>query len=133
MSLICIDDTPGARAARARRQSAERSRRYRRRLADEGAPVVRAVDAALAEALAFLCARDEVFLARDRERTLAATVSVTELLAVAGRALVRDGHERKAAIEAVARRVREREEHADPYAAVTYAPGPDYDRLRRAG
>lgn len=133
MSPIDPDlESPTARAARHKREAAERSRAYRRRQKAERAPDVRTVDAAVVEAIAFVLAKHCPLARAQRLGTplSAASIPVLEIMATATDILVHAGYNREKSRVAVADRTASRPEHRDPTHVPSLCPVNDPARVQ---
>ncbi|WP_417582883.1 hypothetical protein [Pelagibacterium sp.] len=107
------EETRSQRAARQRRNAAERARRYRERKKKEGSPEPRVVDAALSEAMSFWLAKTGA-LRRELDG-LDGGLSIVALMKTARVILEREGYAVQPSAQAVADRLVHRPEHEDPY------------------
>lgn len=125
-------ESPNARAARQKRKAADRSREYRARKKAERAPDVRAVDAALSEALAFVLAKHLPLARAQRLGTplSEASLPVLEALGTATDILVQAGYNREKSRTAVADRVASRPEHQSPTNVPSLRPVADPVRVQ---
>lgn len=115
---IAVPEPAVARAAKARRDTAARTRKWRRNRAAAGVPEARDVDRAISEAVSFNLQR--VVLS-----TLSGegpSVQVSDIFRVAVIALVRDGADREEAKRAVRARLEPRSEHEHPGYAPSLTP-----------
>jgi hypothetical protein len=108
-------ESPTARAARKRREAAERSRAYRERKRAERAPDVRTTDAAIVEALSFVLARHSPLAAAINAGTplSQASIPVLEILQVALEVLIHAGYNREKSRTMIADRTASRPEHRE--------------------
>ncbi len=106
------DETPSQRAARQRRQAADRARRYRERKKRAGSPEPRVVDAALSEAMSFWLAKTGA-LRRELDGQVGG-LSMIALIKTARIILEREGYAVEASAQALADRLVHRSEHQDP-------------------
>lgn len=106
------EENPSQRAARQRRQAADRARRYRERKKLAGSPEPRVVDAALSEAMSFRLAKTGA-LRRELDG-LDGDFSIVSLMRTARVILEREGYAVEASAQALADRLVHRPEHMDP-------------------
>jgi hypothetical protein len=101
-------ETRQQRAARERREAADRARDYRQRHKEKGIPLPRDCDSALAEAIAFRLQQSGVAPGE-------ATIAIDDIVITARRILVtRGGFDRVESTKALVRRIAPREEHTRP-------------------
>lgn len=115
---IAVPEPAVAKAAKTRRDTAARTRRWRRSRAAAGVPEARDVDRAISEAVSFSLQR-VVLSTLDGE---APSLAVADIFRVAVICLVRDGADREEAKRAVRSRLEPRTEHAHPGYAPSIAP-----------
>ncbi|HEY8356985.1 MAG TPA: hypothetical protein VIL30_05945 [Ramlibacter sp.] len=99
--------TPAARRAARKRASAERARRHREKIAQEGLPTARDIDLALSEALAFVSRRAVVVNGRP-------LIDLGDVISTAGLILKRGGKKKGGSLAAVRDRIAHRSDHERP-------------------
>lgn len=102
-----LSQNRASRNAERRRQAAERSRRYREKIAQEGLPTAREVDQALSEAMAFVTRRCVVVNGRP-------LIDLGDIVTTAALILKRSGKNKAGSLAAVRDRIAHRDEHTGP-------------------
>ncbi|WP_421949954.1 hypothetical protein, partial [Pelagibacterium sp.] len=122
------EETRSQRAARQRRNAAERARRYRERKKKEGSPEPRVVDAALSESLAFWLAKTSAL--RCELDGDSGGLSMVAVMKTARVILEREGYAVGPSAQAIADRLVHRSEHEDPEWIPSLRPRPRDDHAR---